>query len=296
MIQKLLHNPLALKMALVTLLFFVAFLFTVYLLRRIRRGIVAEGRPVELSAGNTAFTLVAYEGLLRQLREKEQELQRLREQYKLETAASGNISESVLANLNCGVIFLDRMGIVRQANRAAKSLLGYASPISFHIRDLFRGVIRIQWPDTNSESHASAPLVLALQEALHSGAPVSRMKLDYRTPSGQTRALALTAAVVKAKDGEILGVSCLLDDLTEMAELSRELQRAENLASLGEISAGMVNDFKKSLATVRTHAQALLREDSDLARKHYAEKITSELESVNRLIEEYLQFAASTKN
>ena len=69
MIQKLLHNPLALKMGLVTLLCFVILLFTVYLLRRIRRGIVAEARPVELGPGNASFTLVAYEGLLRQLRE-----------------------------------------------------------------------------------------------------------------------------------------------------------------------------------------------------------------------------------
>src|SRR5690242_11247639 len=105
MIQKLLHNPLALKMVLVTLLCFVVLLFTVYVLRRIRRGITAEGRPVEINHGNASFTLVAYEGLLRQLREKEQELQHLREQYKLETAASGSISEAVLANLNCGVIF-----------------------------------------------------------------------------------------------------------------------------------------------------------------------------------------------
>jgi nitrogen-specific signal transduction histidine kinase len=295
MIQNLLHNPLAMKMVLVTFLCVAVFLFTIYLLRRIRRGIAAQGDPVKIAQGNASFTLVAYEGLLRQLREKDQELQRLREQYKLETAASGNISEAVLTNLNCGVIFCDRMGIVRQANRAGKSLLGYASPLSFHIRDLFRGVTRIQWPDTNDEAHSSAPLVHALQEALRTAIPIPRMKLDYRTPSGQKRVLALTASAVKAKDGEILGVSCLLDDLTELAELSQELHRAESLASLGEISAGMVNDFKKSLATVRAHAQALLREDSDSTRRYYAEKIASELESVNRLIDEYLQFAASTK-
>src|SRR5215469_9870661 len=210
MIQRLVHNPLILKTALLTIFCAAVFLFTIYLLRRIRRGIAAEASPLQLAQGNAALSLMAYDGLLRQLREKEQELQHLREQYKLETAAAGNISEAVLANLNCGVIFCDRMGIVRQVNRAGKSLLGYASPLSFHLRDLFWGVSRIQWPESTNEAHSPAPLVHALQEAVRSGVPVPRMKLDYRTPGGQKRILTLTASPVKAKDGDILGVTCLL--------------------------------------------------------------------------------------
>lgn len=296
MIEKLLHNPMVFKMVLLTIFLVAMLLFTVWLVRWVRRSIAAEARPLQFAQGDTAFNLMAYQGLLRQLQEKEQELQHLREQYKVETATSGNISDAVLANLRCGVIFCDRVGIVRQANRAGKSILGYASPLSFHIRDLFRGVTRVQWTETNEESHSPAPLIHALQEGLRSGTPIPRMKLEYRTPGGQKRVLALAASVVKAKEGEILGVSCLIDDLTELAEISQELHRAEGLASLGEISAGMVNDFKKSLATVRAHTQALLHEDSDSVRRFYTEQIAAELESLGQLVDEYLQFAASTKN
>jgi PAS domain-containing protein len=296
MIEKLLHNPAVFKMVLLTIFLVAMLLFTVWLVRWIRRSIAAEARPLQFGQSDSAFSLMAYQGLLRQLQEKEQELQRLREQYKSETATSGNISDAVLANLSCGVIFCDRVGIVRQANRAGKSILGYASPLSFHIRDLFRGVTRVQWTETNEESHSSASLIHALQGGLRSGAPIPRMKLEYRTPGGQKRVLALAASVVKAKEGEILGVSCLIDDLTELAEISRELHRAEGLASLGEISAGMVNDFKKSLATVRAHTQALLHEDSDSVRRYYTEQIAAELESLSQLVDEYLQFAASTKS
>lgn len=296
MIEKLLHNPMLFKMVLVTIFLVGTLLFMAWVVRWVRRSIAAEARPVQLGQGDAAFSLVAYQGLLRQLQEKDQELQRLREQYKVETATTGNISDAVLANLSCGVIFCDRMGIVRQVNRAGKSILGYASPLSFHIRDLFRGVSRVQWTEADEESHSPAPLVNALQEALRSGAPIPRMKLEYRTPGGQKRSLAVTASAVKAKDGEILGVSCLVDDLTELAEISQELHRAEGLASLGEISAGMVNDFKRSLASVRAHAQALLQEDSDSVRRYYTEQIAAELESLSQLVDEYLQFAASTRN
>jgi nitrogen fixation/metabolism regulation signal transduction histidine kinase len=297
MIQKLLHNPIALKTALATLFCLAAFAFAVYLLRHIRRSIAAEGQSLNVAQGSAAFNLAAYDGLLRQVRDKEQELQRLRDQYKLEAGAAGSVSEAVLSNLSCGVVFFDRAGVVRQVNRAAKSLLGYASPFAFHIRDLFRGVIRIQWPQTGEEANAPAPLVNALQETLRTAAPCPKMKLDYRTPGGQKRVLGLNASAVQNKEGEILGVSCLLDDLTDITEISQELHRTEGLASLGEIAAGVVHDFRKSLGTIRSHAEALAQEESDpAARRYYTEKIVAELDSLSRIVDEYLEFASSTKN
>jgi nitrogen-specific signal transduction histidine kinase len=294
-IQKFLHNPIALKMALLAVVCFSVFLLGIIFIRRIRRTIQLEAEPVRVSHGNAGFALATYDGLARQLREQEKELQRLRQQYQTESATAGTINEAVLANLNSGVLFLDRMGIVRQANRAAKSLLGYSSPFSFHMRDLFRGVTRIKWPDTGDEAQSAAPLTQALQETLRNASAFPRMKVDYRTPSGQKRVLGVTASAVQIK-GEVLGISCLLDDLTEITELSHEVHRSENLASLGEISAGMVHDFKRSLATVRGYAQTLLKERSDPATRLYAEKIIAELDSLSRIADEFLEFASSTKN
>ena len=292
--QGLLQNPLLLKLALVTIVCLGLFLLAIALVRRIRRNIQAEAAPARLAPGEAGFALAAHEGLGRQLREKEDELQRLREQQQ-DAAASSNINNAVFTNLSCAVLFFDRVGMVRQANRAAKSLLGYASPFSFHIRDLFRGVIRIKWLDTGEEAQSSLPLVHAMQESLRSAAPFRRMTLDYRTPGGQKRVLGVTASAVKDKDGEIAGLSCVIDDLTEITEVSEQLQRHENFASLGEISAGLANDFKNSLAMVRGYAQKLLKEDSNPASRYHAEKIVAELDSLSRIVDEFLEFAGSTK-
>jgi nitrogen-specific signal transduction histidine kinase len=295
-IQRLLHNPIVLKMTLLGIFCVSLFLLAIIFIRKMRRNIQSEAQPVRLSEGNAGFALATYDGLARQLREQEKELQRLREQYQSETAVAGTINEAVLANLNCGVVFFDRMGMVRQANRAAKSILGYSSPFSFHIRDLFRGVNKIKWQETGEEAQSGAPLIQAMQETLRNLSTFPRMKVDYRTPSGQKRVLGVTASAVETKAGEVLGVSCLIDDLTEISELSQDVHRSENLASLGEISAGMVHDFKKSLDTVRGHAQALLKERSNPATRLYAQKIVAELDSLARIVDEFLEFASSTKN
>lgn len=295
-IQKLLNNPVTLKMALLGFLCASLVLLGIIFIRKMRRSIQSDAEPVRLSQGNAGFALATYDGLARQLREQEKELQQLREQYQAETSVAGNITEALLANLSCGVLFFDRMGTVRQANRATKSLLGYSSPFSFHIRDLFRGVSKVKWPDTGDEAHSATPLIHALQETLRNGAAFPRMKIEYRGPGGQKRVLGVNASAVQGKGKEIMGVTCVIDDLTEVSELEDEVHRNENLASLGEISAGLVQDFKKSLATVRGHAQLLLKERSDPATRLHAQKIVTELDSLSRIVDEFLEFASSTKN
>lgn len=295
-IQKLLRNPVALKMALVAVFCVSLLLLAILIIRRLRRNFQVEATPKRLSEGAAGFSLATYHGLAQQLREREKELERLRAKYQAEAATAANVTETVLANLSCGVIFFDRTGLVRQANRTAKSLLGYSSPFSFHIRDLFRGVSRVRWQETSEEAQSAAPLVHALQETLRHAVRFPRLRVDYRSPSGEKRVLGVTAAPVPGKGNEIVGVSCLIDDLTEIADLSQEVRRSENLASLGEISAGLVHDFRKSLATVRGDAQALLRERSDPAVRLHAEKIVAELDSLTRIVDEFLEFASSTRD
>lgn len=295
-IQKLLHNPIAFKMLLLGFFCAALVLLAIIFMKKLRRNIQSEAQPLRLSQGNAGFALSTYDGLARQLREREKELQQLREQYRGESAMAGSINEAVLANLNCGVVFFDRMGLLRQANRAAKSLFGYSSPFSFHIRDLFRGVSKINWTESGEEVQSATPLVQAMQETLRDATAFPRMKVDYRTPGGQKRVLGVSAYAVRAADGNILGLSCLIDDLTEIAELSQEMHRSENLASLGEISAGLVHDFKRSLATVRGQAQSLLKNPADTTTRLSAENIVAELDSLARLLDEFLEFAGSSKN
>lgn len=295
-IQKLLHNPIALKLALAT--FFCLLLFALFalIIRGLRKNIAAESEIKHNIAENSALmTLSTYQGVIQQLREQDKVVRRTHEQDQAQAAIAETIHESVLSNLNSGVLFFDRQGLVRQANRAAKSLLGYASPFSFHARDLFRGISRVRWPETGKEDFSSGPFLHAIQHSLQTAEPFNRAKADYLTPGGQKRVMGIQASPVCGKNGEVLGLTCVINDLTEIAELSRQVERCESLASLGEISAGLVNDFKKSLAQIAAHAEGLIKEDETEAGRYYAEKILSEAESLSRIVSEFLDFARSSK-
>jgi len=64
----------------------------------------------------------------------------------------------------------------------------------------------------------------------------------------------------------------------------------ENLASLGEMSAGIAHEFKNSLATISGYAQMLAQESGE-SNQQFAAKIAAETESLARIVTEFLEFA-----
>ena len=80
----------------------------------------------------------AYHAVIQQLKQQKHELaaQQLSERRKAK--ASDTLSSTILSNLSCGVLFFNASGLVRQANAAARKLLGFASPVGLHVADLFR--------------------------------------------------------------------------------------------------------------------------------------------------------------
>src|SRR5512140_594885 len=142
--HSLLTNPVALRMAVV--FFGAAFFFVVGILltRHLGRDVLGDSDGPRPSVDRADFQLAAYHGVIQRLKEQELELQRLRQQATDKAAASQNLSDVVLANLSSGVLLFNTAGMVRQANEAAKAILGYGTAFGMHGRDLFRGVSQLR--------------------------------------------------------------------------------------------------------------------------------------------------------
>jgi two-component system, NtrC family, sensor histidine kinase AtoS len=263
-----------------------------WLVRRVRNGLgVDQGekfRPT--NASTTAFTLATYQGVIQRMKEQEGELERLRLSARQQAAETENISEAVLSNLTSGVVLFSTAGLVQQVNPAARTILGYASPLHLHARDLFRGVSALRAPD-DSHSQGNAALLDTLENCVRLARPARRLEADYTTPAGQHRTLGITLSPVRSAKGEPLGAACLISDLTEISELARQMRLRENLAALGEMSAGIAHEFKNSLATISGYAQMLRTTNDQATVERFASKIAGETENLTRVVTEFLNFA-----
>jgi nitrogen fixation/metabolism regulation signal transduction histidine kinase len=287
LVVTLLANPLVLPAALVLAAAAGAFVFGIWLIRSLRRNIAAEA-DLDSAAAPTLETLPLhlYNTVIQQLKQQKHELQvqTLAEQRRARTTE--NFSQAVLSNLSSGVLVFGVNGLVKQANPAAKEILGFHSPAGMSAADIFRGA-------AVCSANSSAVLAGGLGEkpeqlteevnaVLREGSKCRQLEADYTTPTGRKLRIAVTVSPVPAVDGSLLGAACLISDLSEFERIrhQQELQ--------GEISAEMALELRTSLTTIAGYAQQLARNHDPELASQLATDIASEASRLDRHIGGFL--------
>ena len=263
--MKLLTNPIFLKMALVLFASGFAFFMAVLMMRRMRKILVQDASLPETSTSPDQLPLHTYHAVIQQLKQQKHELVALQQAEQRRAKTSESISGAVLSNLSSGVLFFGSNGLVRQANQAAKNILGIASPSGMDAAAIFRSTCG----PTSSLDGTTSTLAESVNITLHEGIPLKRLAVEYLTPSGDHRTIEVTASRVPAADGTVLGVACLINDQTEISDIRRQIDLR------GEMSAEMALALRTSLITISGYAQQLaLNHDADLARQLAADIAT----------------------
>ena len=127
-----------------------------------------------------------------------------------------------------------------------------------------------------------------LTACIRDGKTFQRGEIEHLTSEGAVRNLGVTISPIyraarasgksgvavarrklkdlRAQDMKISGALCLMSDLTELTALQKQIRWKENLAALGEMSAGIAHEFKNSLATISGYAQ-MIRSESESGRR-----------------------------
>jgi nitrogen-specific signal transduction histidine kinase len=196
---------------------------------------------------------------------------------------SENISAAVLSNLSSGVLFLTTNGLVRTANAAAKSILGFASPVGMSVGEIFRDARLASSPGSQET------LAAAVQASLRERSASRRAEADYFTPLGEQRVLEITISPVYGPAGETLGAACLITDKTEFALI----QRLQELR--GEMSGEMALALRNSVATISSYAQQLAVTGDPTSVRQLAVDIVSEAADLDHTIGGFLAGAKAAK-
>lgn len=260
------------------------------LFRYVRQNLLREAawKNPRLSSSGSNFAFQTYQGVIAKLKEQEQELKKLREAESTRASASESLSAAVLTNLGSGVVVLNPLGIVQQANPAAREILGFASPTGLHTRDLMKGVSAVR-TETGQTAVEIPSFLRAIADAPQHN-QTTRFEVDYQTPGRVEKLLAITVSPIRSNVGAFLGSTCLISDRTQMSSLARQMRVRENLASLGEMSAGIAHEFKNSLATISGYAQ-MLKGEPDQTVSDFAARIQGTTENLTHVVTDFLNFA-----
>ncbi|HET9995571.1 MAG TPA: ATP-binding protein [Candidatus Acidoferrum sp.] len=239
----------------------------------------AQGEEVGASAPRSenpsAFMAASMQGVIQQLREQEKELERLHKIEKERAEQTERLSEEVTRNMPAGLVVVNATGIISSSNPAAEQVLG------------IRGLGFRRYSEALG---ASSDLSRLVAECLTTGKIFRREEVEHIPPAGDTRHLGVTISPIRRGEGKISGAICLLTDLTELAALQQRMQLKENLAALGELSAGIAHEFKNALATISGYAQ-LIPEASPSDASDYAKRIVEQTRNITHVVAEFLKYA-----
>jgi two-component system nitrogen regulation sensor histidine kinase GlnL len=224
----------------------------------------------------SAFMAASMQGVIQKLRDQEKELERLHRIEKERAAHSERLSEEVTRNMPAGLVVVNASGIISSANPAAEQTLG--------VRSLgFR-----RYSEALGERSELTRLVA---DCLAEGRIFRREQVEHVTPGGERRHLGVTISPIRKGAEKISGAICLLSDLTELAALQQQIQLKENLAALGELSAGIAHEFKNALATISGYAQMIRAEELQGETCDYADRILEQTRSITHVVTEFLKYA-----
>jgi nitrogen fixation/metabolism regulation signal transduction histidine kinase len=281
----LLTNPLVLRMGLLMVVAVVVFGIALFGIRQLRKSLVAD--PAE-SFDRSAMPaegmpVHAFHAVIQQLKQQKHELasQQLSERRK--ARASDMLSSTILSNLACGVLFLDTNCLVRQANAAARKLLGFASPVGLHIGDLFRSAtLRPETSGAFPQSISGQAIELALAPAVSGKSAVRGLVVNYFARDGSSQILEITASPVVGDDASLMGTTIVVTDKTDIERIRHDQRTHQEISS--ELALGLRN----SLTTIAGSAQKLANSrDPELARQ-LADGIAYEAAQLDRTIGGFL--------
>jgi PAS domain-containing protein len=278
----LLMNPTALRMGLLLFAAIAAFGLGLFTIRLLRKNLLSESDSLNSAPlAPEGLPVHAYHAVIQQLKQQKHELAAQQLSDRRKAKASDTLSSTILSNLSCGVLFFNTSGLVRQANAAARKLLGFASPVGLDVGDLFRtATLR---PENNTpDSGSGSSVEQALAPALAGKSAVRGLVVNFVAPDGESHILEVTASPVLAEDASLMGTTLVLTDKTDIERIRHDQRMHQEISS--ELALGL----RDSLTTIAGFAQQLARSrDPELARQ-LADGIAREAANLDRTIGSFL--------
>jgi two-component system, NtrC family, sensor histidine kinase PilS len=182
-----------------------------------------------------------------------------------------SLHQDIVRSLSSGLVTMGLDGKILTANEAAGDILGAA-------------------PDALVGKSVEAALP-GLGAKLADATTLRRA--DLVVPRGDGRELALGVSVSPLRDDRdgVVGRVINFQDLTELRKMEQKMRRAERLASIGELAAGIAHEIRNPLASISGSVE-LLRQAPQVTDEDKALMaiVTREIERLDALISDVLEF------
>ena len=236
-------------------------------------------QSVALSTQNEiGFLGQTFNGMQESIRSKEEQLKALKQKAENEADAIKSYNELILQNIATGIVTIDLEGCLTVLNAEAARLLHLDRQLCIgkHFNKIF------------SPDHPFLPTLSALYHR-----PPTNDFIETEIRFKETSIpISVRVSPLPDSSGQIIGSNWLLVDLSEVRELQTQIKEKEWLAYLGELSAAIAHEIRNPLNSITLFLGLLKRRANKQPEQlESIEKITREIEALNSIVGDFLNFA-----
>ncbi|MCG8550945.1 MAG: ATP-binding protein, partial [Desulfobacterales bacterium] len=140
------------------------------------------------------------------------------------------------------------------------------------------------------------PSLLTRFDQVNKGGLVSEQELKLTSSNGNAIPVSVTITKIVGSQDNFIGHVFILNDLSRIRALELEIKHKEKLAAVGILAAGVAHEVRNPLSSIKgyaTYFSSLFDAQSD--NKKAANIMAEEVDRVNRVISELLEFARPIK-
>ena len=188
-----------------------------------------------------------------------------------------DFNETILENINSGVIKTDKTGRVVFRNNRAREIFGDETAGDLHFNGIF------------GNPFGGGGL---FEHLVQSECRNSTLEGTLAIPGRTAVPVRVNSTRVISEDFHGTSLVAVFEDLTAQKAMEEELRRADRLRSLGELSAGVAHEIRNPLTGIATTAQVLKEQLAGEPEKtRYLTVILDEIKRLDDIIRNLLNFA-----
>ena len=204
-----------------------------------------------------------------QLAEKQDDLEALR-----------TLNQNIVRSVVIGLVTVDPGHLITFVNPTAERILGLPAGQMTN-----RSFIEL-FPALNRA------FVPGEEDLSYEGRTRKRWECTWKREDGELLHLGFSVSELRDTGDQTIGWIILFQDLSALKRMEQNIKRADLLATVGKLAAGIAHEIRNPMASISGSIQVLASElDLDRVNRSLMEIVIRETDRLNRLISDFLDFA-----